>query len=135
MQPGELVADRFEVESRASAGGMGAVFRALDRTSGTMIALKVLHGAWSESLDRFAREARVLSELRHPGIVKYVAHGTTQAGEAYIAMEWLDGEELSRRIAREGLTVAETLRLARRVADALGTAHAKGVVHRDIKPS
>jgi tetratricopeptide (TPR) repeat protein len=134
VQPGEVIADRFEVESRAGSGGMGAVFRALDRHTKNVVALKVLHGWVLDDADRFAREAALLATLSHPGIVKYVAHGTTITGEAYLAMEWLDGEELSKRLQRGPLEVPEAIALARRIASALAAAHARGVVHRDLKP-
>src|SRR5262245_8636440 len=85
--------------------------------------------------ERFLREARVLAELRHPGIVRYIAHGQAATGELYLAMEWLDGEDLLSRLARTRTTLPEAVTLIRRVAEALAVAHAHGVVHRDIKPS
>src|SRR5688572_25289977 len=103
MRPAQVIAERFEIERLAGSGGMGAVYRALDRVEGGVVALKVLHGTGEEHADRFVREARALAELRHPGIVKYVAHGRTPQGELYLAMEWLDGEDLSKRLARAGL--------------------------------
>src|SRR6185503_20501036 len=72
--------------------------------------------------------------LHHPGIVRYVAHGFSQPGEPYLAMEWLEGQALSDRLAHARLTVHESILLARRVAEALGATHARGIVHRDIKP-
>jgi hypothetical protein len=75
-----------------------------------------------------------LAELRHSGIVSYVAHGST-GQQGYLAMEWLEGEELSRRLARQPLGLSETLSLLRRAAEALATAHRQGIVHRDLKPS
>src|SRR5262249_48965914 len=69
------------------------------------------------------------------GIVRYVAHGAMPTGEAYLAMEWLEGEDLRSRLAREGLTLEESITLAIRVAEALGAAHAHAIVHRDLKPT
>src|SRR5580765_5761273 len=113
---------------------MSIVYRARDKHTGALVALKVLQGA--EPLgSRFARESRMLAELSHPGIVRYVAHGTTAAGQKYLAMEWLDGEDLAERLVHGGLTARESITLCRRVAEALGFAHARGVVHRDVKPS
>lgn len=127
------VAGRFEVLGIAGSGGMGAVLRARDLVTGEPIALKVLRGQDAEA--RFELEARILSELRHPGIVRYVAHGKDADGFPYLAMEWLDGEDLAARLARESLTVGESVELVRRAAEALHVAHSRGVIHRDIKPS
>jgi tetratricopeptide (TPR) repeat protein len=138
MKAGDVVEERFEIERLAGSGGMGAVYRTLDRRAGAPAAVKVLWPQFveqPEQAERFAREARVLQELDHPGIVRYLAHGVTGEGEPYLALEWLEGEPLSQRLRREGLTVAESVSLGRRLADALGAAHRKGVVHRDLKPS
>src|SRR5262249_5093566 len=89
----------------------------------------------SAGLPRFAREARTLAELDHPSIVRYIDHGHTPSGEPYLAMEWLNGEDLGARLTRATLSVDETLLLAGRAAEALAAAHARGIVHRDIKPS
>ena len=135
MSPGDLLADRFEIEQLAGSGGSGRVYRARDRRTGEAVAVKVLHGAEIDTYaERFAREARVLSVLSHPGIVRYVAHGTTAAGEPYLAMEWLDGESLRDRIARRELSLREAVELGRNVAAALGAMHRAAIVHRDLKP-
>ncbi|MEZ4311896.1 MAG: serine/threonine-protein kinase [Polyangiaceae bacterium] len=135
MRAGDLVANRFEVEHLAGAGGVGEVYRALDRATGERVALKVLRPPSSRDIERFAREARVLSRLRHPAIVRYVSHGVTGEGEPFMAMEWLDGEDLSARLSRAPLTLAESAEVVRRAAAALAIPHARGIVHRDIKPS
>ncbi len=135
MRAGAVVGHRFEVEGLARAGGMGSVFRARDRVSGEWVALKIAHPEAMQHAERFAREATVLAELRHPGIVRYVAHGRTESGDMYLAMEWLEGEDLSQRLSRKGLTVDESVVLITRVADTLSAAHNRGFVHRDLKPS
>src|SRR5579871_4829348 len=135
MQPGVLVAERFEILELAGAGGMGAVYRALDRQSGDEVALKVMVAANQAQADRFGREAEVLAELSHAAIVRYVAHGRSGLGQLYLAMEWLDGEDLATRLGRRGLSVEETVQLGARVADALSIAHERGVIHRDVKPA
>jgi serine/threonine protein kinase len=89
----------------------------------------------ARSVERFAREARVLADLRHPGIVEYIGHGRTEHGDLYLAMEWLQGEDLGVRLARSELTAADSLRLVTQVAAALAVAHSRRVVHRDLKPS
>jgi tetratricopeptide (TPR) repeat protein len=81
------------------------------------------------------REAEVLANLSHPNIVKYVAHGQMADGQSFLAMEWLEGESLSDRLKREGMSVDDALRVCAHIADALGHAHARGIVHRDVKPS
>jgi hypothetical protein len=115
---------------------MGSVFLARDEHTGLPVALKLLHAQSSpDGVRRFAREAQLLSALRHPGIVSYVAHGLTEQGQPFLAMEWLDGEDLARRLAHTPLSLSESLQLVTRAADALAAAHAQGIIHRDLKPS
>jgi hypothetical protein len=114
---------------------MGTVYRGSVRASGDPVAIKLIAARGDSAPARFEREAEVLSQLSHPGIVRYVAHGTTGDGSAYLVMEWLDGIELERRLTDSGLTPQASLDLIRRVADALGYAHERGVIHRDLKPS
>ena len=135
MRQGELIGERFEIQELAGSGGMGSVYRALDRTLGGEVALKVLHLDGDLERRRFQREARTLADLRHPGIVRYVAHGATDDGSLYLAMEWIQGENLARRLGTQGLSAAESLRVVRQAAEALGVAHQRGIVHRDLKPS
>lgn len=111
---------------------MGAVFRARDHRTGRTVAVKLVDGALADA--RFEREATLLSTLENDGIVGYVAHGKLPDGRAYLAMEWLEGESLEARVARGSLTIEESLAVARRVARALASAHALGIVHRDVKP-
>jgi serine/threonine protein kinase len=128
-----IVNERFEIVSKADTGGMGTVYHAVDRRDGAAVALKVLHDDAAQHIERFAREAKLLSELKHPGIVRFVDHG--HAGDApFLVMEWLDGESLAERLERELLTIGEALELGACVADALGAAHRSGIVHRDLKP-
>src|SRR5262249_11302865 len=96
---------------------------------------KVLYQVGTLEIARFAREADVLSGLRHPGIVRYLGGGTTPGGSPYLAMEWLEGEPLSERLKRAQLTVGESITLGLRIASALAAVHERRVVHRDLKPS
>src|SRR6185503_14704985 len=131
MRPGNVLANRFRIERPAAAGGMGAVYRAQELGSGEIVAIKVLHAAAPPADElRFAREARVLSDLRHPGIVRYVDCGLTPEGKPYLAMEWLEGETLAERLSQGGLGESESVTLALSVAQALAAAHAQGIVHR-----
>ena len=137
MRTGDVLAGRFEIERLAEKGGMGAVYRARDLASGQPVALKVLHTYAMGEAARMEREAQALMKVRHPGIVRYVAHGTLDEdeGRPYLAMEWLDGEDLRQRTRRKELRLVDAIALGYRVAVALGAAHAAGVVHRDVKPS
>ncbi|OJH37907.1 serine/threonine-protein kinase [Cystobacter ferrugineus] len=133
---GSVIAGRFTLESLAGRGGMGTVYRATDALSGQHVALKLLHpGSSADSPRRFTREAELLSTLRHPGIVSYIAHGLSEQGRPYLVMEWLEGEDLAQRLARQPLSLAETLSLLRHVTQALVVAHQHGIIHRDLKPS
>jgi serine/threonine protein kinase len=111
---------------------MGTVYRATDRETGEPVALKIMTRG---STERFLREARSLAEIAHPRIVRHVSHGALPQGDPYIAMQWLHGEDLGRRLERGPLSVADGVTMARAVAEALTAAHARGVVHRDLKPS
>ncbi|MBK8258062.1 MAG: protein kinase [Polyangiaceae bacterium] len=135
MLPGDVVADRFVIERLAKSGGMGEVYRATDRNDGSAVAMKMLSGCSEQAETYFAREARILAELRHPAVVEYRAHGRTPTGTLWLAMEWLDGVDLEERMQKSPLNVREALALVRRAAEALGAAHERAIVHRDIKPS
>jgi serine/threonine protein kinase len=135
MEPGRVLAGRFEIRELAGRGGMGAVYRARDRQTGAEVAVKVMLGADDTEAARFVREARVLAELEHPAIVRYVDHGAEPDGELYLAMEWLAGEDLAKRLARGKLSIAQSVGLMQQLAEGLARAHERGVIHRDIKPS
>jgi len=113
---------------------MGTVYRATDRHTGLPAAVKLLH-EYLESRERFVREAAALAELSHPAIVRHVAHGEMPGGRGYLAMEWLEGETLREALDRGALPQKVALDLAQRVADSLGAAHRRGIVHRDVKPA
>ncbi|MBW2457980.1 MAG: protein kinase, partial [Deltaproteobacteria bacterium] len=134
MQPGDVVAGRFEIERTAGAGGMGTVYRTRDLTTGEPVALKTLRKPSEEHTKRFLKEAEVLYKLRHPTIVRYIAHGQAEAGALYLAMEWLEGESLSQRLKRSALSLKEAYRLGLGYAEPIGVAHERAVLHRDTKP-
>jgi eukaryotic-like serine/threonine-protein kinase len=136
MKPGMRVAGRFEIEDFTITGGMATIHRARDLESNEVVAVKILSGRNVRDMERFSAEAVLLAELTHPGIVRYVAHGVLPDGDLYLAMQWLEGEDLSARLMRpQLLSISDAVRLASIVAAALGAAHARGIVHRDVKPS
>ncbi|WP_282420687.1 protein kinase [Polyangium sp. 15x6] len=135
LSAGDLVDDRFVIERVAGSGGMGTVYRALDRHTGLRVALKLVHDEDAEMARRIDHEARSLAGLRHPHVVRYVSHGSMGLGGRWLAMEWLEGEDLAARLTRGPLPLADAITLGARVARALEAAHHHGVIHRDIKPS
>jgi serine/threonine protein kinase len=128
------VTTRYELERELGRGGMGTVYRARDRTTGEVVAIKVLRRRLVRDLLRFSREVAVLADLVHPGVVRYLGHGHLPNGKPALIMEWVEGETLTQRMTTRGLSVSDTVIAFARIADALGFAHAHGIVHRDIKP-
>jgi hypothetical protein len=131
---GDRVAGRFEILGEAKKGGMGTVLRALDRKDKREVAIKILNGEGADGAERFVREAQILAGLAHPNIVQYLQHGTAD-GALYLVMEWVEGETLADRLDRTGLDPRESVAVAVQLARALGSMHAAGVVHRDVKPA
>jgi serine/threonine-protein kinase len=119
-------------------GGMGAVYLGTHSILGRPAAIKVLLPALSqrpEIVGRLFNEARAATAIRHPGIVEIYDFGHLPDGSAYIAMEFLEGESLTSRLARAGrLSVSATIEISRQIAAALHAAHSKGITHRDLKP-
>jgi serine/threonine-protein kinase len=129
---------KYEILSRLGTGGMGVVYLARDTVLGRQVALKVLDERYQGeegAVRRFLHEARVAASLTHPNIVVIYDFGTEQ-GTSFIAMEYLDGENLRSVIARRApMSLARKLIIALQVAKALDHANRRGVVHRDVKPS
>ncbi len=135
LAPGQKV-DAYEVVREIGRGGMAAVYLAEDGRHGRVLALKVLHPGLGAvfGYERFRREIRLAARLHHPHILPLHDSGESQ-GQLWYTMPYVDGESLRDRLRREGrLPVAEAVRLARQVADALDYAHRQGVIHRDVKP-
>jgi tRNA A-37 threonylcarbamoyl transferase component Bud32 len=134
---GEVVGN-YRVTAKIAEGGMGAVYKAEHPLLGKTAAVKVLLPELSQNHDivnRFFNEAKAATAIRHPGIVEIFDFGYLPSGMAYITMELLDGEPLSRvLVARGRLTEQEALLYTRGIASALAAAHAQGIIHRDLKP-
>jgi len=126
---------RFRVDAQIAEGGMGVVYRGFDLAIDHPIAIKVLRHDAIENAARFEREATILATLDHPGVIRYVAHGVTHDGAPFLVIEWIEGTTLADHVERVGLTPAESVRVVQRVAEALGAAHARGLVHRDVTPA
>jgi serine/threonine protein kinase len=127
----------YRILGALGAGGMGVVYLAEDERLGRQVALKVLPAdavSNQQALDRFRLEARTASSLSHPGICAIYDIGVHD-GAPYIVMELLRGETLRERVARGPMKIADVLDIGIQLADALGAAHAQGIVHRDIKPA
>ena len=129
--------DSYRLERELGGGGMGRVFVAEETTLERKVVVKVLPPELGRSLsaDRFRREIQLAAKLQHPHIVPLLAAGATPDGMLYYTMPYIDGDSLRRRLTRAGeLPIPEALRILRQIVDALAYAHARGVVHRDIKP-
>ena len=118
-------------------GGMGEVFLAEDTVLGRKVALKFLaKDAITDPVarGRFLREAKSAAAIDDPFICKIYETGEVD-GEPFIAMEYIEGESLSARIAREPMSLEEAVTTAEEIAEAVGVAHERGIIHRDLKPS
>ena len=134
----QLLDNRYRVIEALGSGGMAGVWLARDEVLGRDVALKVLREQYAddeEFVERFRREAKNAASLNHPNIVQVYDQGRSENGAYYMAMEYVPGGTLKERIKREGpLDPGEAAGIASRVAEALAVAHARGIVHRDIKP-
>jgi hypothetical protein len=128
---------RYRLEARIGSGGMSTVYRALDETLERQVAVKLMNrevASDSDQLERFRREARAVAQLSHPHVVGVIDAGEDD-GRPYIVFEYVEGETLKDRIRRLGrLPITEAVAYAIEIARALGAAHARHIVHRDVKP-
>ncbi|MGB1017246.1 MAG: serine/threonine-protein kinase, partial [Nannocystaceae bacterium] len=136
--PGTVLADRYQLLHPIGEGGMSTVYLAEHIAIGRKLAIKILVPEYRnnrEVLDRFFQEARAVSLIRHEHIVDITDIGRTSHGLAFLAMEYLEGEDLSTTLLREGrLRWVRLRRMILQICRALHAAHRMGVVHRDIKP-
>jgi serine/threonine protein kinase/Tol biopolymer transport system component len=129
---------RYRVLERLGGGGAGVVYKAEDLKLERLVALKFLstyRGASEADTRRFLREARASSAVDHPNICTVYEVDETEDGRLFIAMAFCEGETLKRRVERGPLPLAEAIRIAAQIASGLAAAHAKGIVHRDVKPA
>ena len=135
---GSIIADRYHVLKHLGAGGMGRVYLAEHVKMGRQCAIKVLHPAMagdSEAISRFNREAANASRIDHPNVAAIYDFGETHDGLLYLAMQYIEGETLTRIMAAEGaLPPLRATDIVRQAAEGLYAAHALGIVHRDLKP-
>ncbi len=130
---GARFAGRYEILGNLGRGGMGHVYRARHTGLDKDVALKILITETLELEARFAREARALARLDHPGCVRVLDHGNAD-GTHYIALELLDGRTLGSALGEGRFTAARAVSIARGLLMALAHAHGHGVIHRDVKP-
>jgi serine/threonine protein kinase len=127
----------FEILERLGGGGMGVVYKARDQRLGRLVALKFMLPARQESGEarlRFLREARAVAALDHPNVCTLYEIGEEEDGRIFLAMALCPGETLRERLRRGPLSPREAVHVALQVADGLAAAHARGIIHRDIKP-
>lgn len=127
-----MIGGRFEPIGAAGEGGTADVVRARDTRTGRDVALKIMRVPADA---RFEREVGILESVRHPRVVGYVAHGQTDDGRAFLALEWVEGETLEHRLRDRGVTGEAAVWIVSSAARTLGDLHAMGLVHRDLKPA
>jgi serine/threonine protein kinase len=136
---GRILRDRWRIDGRIARGGMGSVFIATHKNNGSTAAIKILHPEFSRDKDtrgRFLQEGYAANHVNHPGVVRILDDDVTEEGVAYLVMELLEGELVEQRRIRKGgkLPLSEAYDIGDQLLDVLAAAHAKDIVHRDIKP-
>jgi serine/threonine-protein kinase len=136
---GTVLEGAYRITRLIGEGGMGAVYEAIQLRLNKRVAIKLMARqltANQDALTRFRREAEITSRLGHPNLVNVIDFGASEAGEPYLVMEYLEGEDLDHRLGRRGsLPIDLAVHITKQTASALAAAHAQGVVHRDLKPA
>lgn len=133
-----LLYTNYVLEQLTGSGGMGKVFRAREKSTGKKVAIKALHKARQSDLgavSQFVQEAQILSNLSHPNIVGVQGLGRFPGGGYFLVMDFVDGIDLQSRLTKGPLPIEEALPIVRKIAEAVGYAHAHGIVHCDLKPA
>ena len=128
---------QYRIVRRLGGGAMADVYEGFDESMQRQVALKVLHPELADdesTVARFFNEGLAANVARHPGIVAAFEQSRLADSRPYMVMEYLDGEPLSKRMARGRLPEREVIRLVRQIASSLSAVHAKGIIHRDLKP-
>ncbi len=138
VQTGDIIAERYRIVDRIGKGAMGTVYRAEHVQLGKAVAIKLLHRDLeqnAENVARFHREAEAASRLNHPNTIHVFDFGRTQSGSLFLAMEYVDGDDLGKIIDREGpMPFGRVAYICALVTGSVADAHAAGVIHRDLKP-
>ena len=143
LEAGQIVGERYQIKQMVGGGSFGDVYEGVDTTIGRRVAVKVLAGDFSRAdasqrrlIDRFKREARSAGSLQHPAIVVIHDTGELEPGSRpFMVMEFLEGRDLQSELKKHGpLAPTRILPLFRHALNALGVAHANGIVHKDLKP-
>lgn len=135
---GKTLLGKYRIERLVGRGGMGTVWAAINSGTGRRVAIKILDERFTGNpsvAERFFREARAASAIRHRGIVDVLDLERSEEGVPFLVLEYLEGETLAQRVEREKrLSIDDAKAIVGALADAVGAAHEKGIVHRDIKP-
>jgi hypothetical protein len=138
LRAGTVLADRFEIRGKIGAGGMGVVYSGRDRITASAVAIKVIRPGETIGIDairRFLGEAGAVAQISHPAVVRMINVDVTEDGYLYQAQELIDGRSLDNRVDDGPWAEADVARLGSVLCSALAAAHARGVVHRDVKPA
>jgi serine/threonine protein kinase len=134
---GSVIADRYAIDRLLGSGAMAAVFGGVDRVTGEPVAVKILHERHAHDRDLVARllhEAQIMRAINHPGLARVLDAGQDQAGRWFLAIDLFEGEDLSTAIERGPLEADAIVAIGHQLLATLAATHARGIIHRDVKP-